>query len=120
MFFPMRGVFIWQWAKKRRNWPATNVLSGGRAVAHMSSFVWKDQTEVGQDESPRNTRIKKYIFPHYHGHVFDLRAHLTSRSFCSRRLRDVEVLTKHSHPIRVIIASLPPPLVVRQHPVGGR
>jgi hypothetical protein len=77
MFFPMRGVFIWE--KKMRNWPATIVLSGGGPEAHMSPFVWRDQTQFGQDESPRNTRLKRYIFTRYHGHAYDLHApsHIT-------------------------------------------
>jgi hypothetical protein len=28
MFFPIRGVFIWQWEKKRRNWPDYCPLRG--------------------------------------------------------------------------------------------
>jgi len=92
---------------RRRGEIGLRLLSSqGEVPRRMSSFVWRDQTQFGQDESPRNTRFKKYILLLYHGHACDLRAHLTSRSFCSRRLHNVGVLTKDSRPIRMIIASL--------------
>ncbi len=53
----------------------------------------------GQDESLRNTRFKEYILPLYHGGACDLPAHLTSGSYCSRRLQSVgvphEALSSH-------------------------
>lgn len=97
-----------------------------------SPFVWRSQTEL--DEIPPQIRVseasKKYIrtkcsrsrrwFARPCSNSPNIRsAHLTSLRVLTPAPRVSGGFAMQSHPIRVSIACLPRPLVVRRHPVDG-
>jgi hypothetical protein len=112
------GVFIWNW--QEGNWLANYcAFQGGGTRRIFLTSCGGTKQNLDEMRVPHKYETQKVHIPSpINGHARDLHAHLTSRSFCSRRLQTVGALTTHFYPIRVIIAYILLPLAMRRHLVG--